>query len=111
MDNFLPKVLQYGDNKNSKTADSFAKTYSSDFDKHRKIHYSEGRLLKRNLPSAEEEGSSAAGASVSSSSQHLTMDQKPRPVEKGWAGIKNDSVLVTSSHVLDTSGQSRASRD
>ncbi|XP_028635933.1 uncharacterized protein LOC114631725 isoform X1 [Grammomys surdaster] len=109
MDNFLPKVLQYGDNKSSKTTDNFAKTYSSDFDKHRKIHYSEGKFLKtpKNLPLATEEDSSGASASISSSNQGVAMDLKPRPVEKVWAGrvatgLKNDTVLMTDSHVLNT---------
>ncbi|XP_021032749.1 uncharacterized protein LOC110305236 isoform X3 [Mus caroli] len=107
MDNFLPKVLQYGDNKNSKTTDNFAKTYSSDFDKHRKIHYSEGKFLKspKNLPTEEE--SIGASASISSSNQAMMTDVKPRPVEKGWAGrlatgVKNDTVLMSDSHVLST---------
>ncbi|KAK7804757.1 hypothetical protein U0070_023023 [Myodes glareolus] len=111
MDNFLPKVLQYGDNKSSSTADSFAKTYSSDFDKHRKIHYSEGKFLKapRNLPSANEDESSGASASISNSNQSVMMDLKPRPVDKGWAGrlptgVKNETVLVTDRHVLGTRG-------
>ncbi|XP_029402434.1 protein phosphatase inhibitor 2 family member C-like isoform X3 [Mus pahari] len=109
MDNFLPKVLQYGDNKNSKTTDSFAKTYSSDFDKHRKIHYSEGKFLKspRNLPSEDE----STGASISSSNQAVATDLKPRPVEKGWAGrlatgVNDDAVLMTDSHVLNTNDES-----
>ncbi|XP_031210620.1 uncharacterized protein LOC116079078 isoform X2 [Mastomys coucha] len=107
MDNFLPKVLQYGDNKSSNTTDNFAKTYSSDFDKHRKIHYSEGKFLKslKNLPTEEE--SAGASGSIGSSNQGVVTDQKPRPVEKGWAGrlatgVKNDTVLTTDSHVLNT---------
>ncbi|XP_031210622.1 uncharacterized protein LOC116079078 isoform X4 [Mastomys coucha] len=111
MDNFLPKVLQYGDNKSSNTTDNFAKTYSSDFDKHRKIHYSEGKFLKslKNLPTEEE--SAGASGSIGSSNQGVVTDQKPRPVEKGWAGrlatgVKNDTVLTTDSHVLNTNGPS-----
>ncbi|XP_028635937.1 uncharacterized protein LOC114631725 isoform X5 [Grammomys surdaster] len=82
---------------------------SSDFDKHRKIHYSEGKFLKtpKNLPLATEEDSSGASASISSSNQGVAMDLKPRPVEKVWAGrvatgLKNDTVLMTDSHVLNT---------
>ncbi|KAL1780324.1 phosphatase inhibitor 2-like isoform 2 [Sigmodon hispidus] len=113
MDNFLPKVLQYGDNRNSKTADNFAKTYSSDFDKHRKIHYSEGKFLKasKNLPSAREDDSSTGSAASISSSQSGMMDLKPRLVDKGWAGrlatgVKNDTALVTDSRVLDSNDSS-----
>ncbi|XP_038183399.1 uncharacterized protein LOC119812653 [Arvicola amphibius] len=84
-------------------------TDSSDFDKHRKIHYSEGKFLKapRNLPSANEDESSGASASISSSNQSVMMDLKSRPVDKGWAGklatgVKNETVLVTDSRALGT---------
>lgn len=84
-------------------------TDSSDFDKHRKIHYSEGKFLKslKNLPMEEE--SAGASGSIGSSNQGVVTDQKPRPVEKGWAGrlatgVKNDTVLTTDSHVLNTNG-------
>lgn len=86
-------------------------TDSSDFDKHRKIHYSEGKFLKapRNLPLASEDESSGASASISSSNQSVVMDLKSRPVDKGWAGrlatgVKNETVLVTDSHALGTKG-------
>lgn len=86
-------------------------TDSSDFDKHRKIHYNEGKFLKapRNLPSASEDESSGASASISSSNQSVVMDLKSRPVDKGWAGrlatgVKNETVLVTDSHALGTKG-------
>nr|XP_038942516.1 protein phosphatase inhibitor 2-like isoform X3 [Rattus norvegicus] len=109
MDNFLPKVLQYGDNKNSKTTDNFTKTHSTDFDKHRKIHYSEGKYLKtpKNLPSATEEENTGAGASIGSSNQGVAVDLKSRPVEKGWAGrlatgVRKDGVSMADSYVLDT---------
>ncbi|XP_034362952.1 uncharacterized protein LOC117711426 isoform X7 [Arvicanthis niloticus] len=80
---------------------------SSDFDKHRKIHYSEGKFLKnpKNLPLTTEEDSPGASASISSSNQGVAMDL--RPVEKVWAGrvatgVKNNTVLMTDSHVLNT---------
>lgn len=86
-------------------------TDSSDFDKHRKIHYSEGKYLKtpKNLPLATEEDSTGAGASISSSNQGVAVDLKSRPVEKCWSGrlatgVRNDGVSVTNSYVLDTNG-------
>ncbi|XP_052612554.1 uncharacterized protein LOC128121698 isoform X5 [Peromyscus californicus insignis] len=89
------------------------RVYSSDFDKHRKIHYNEGKFLKtlKNLPLTNEDDSSGGGggssASIGSSNQSVMMDPKPRPVEKGWPGrpapgVKTETVLVTDSRGLDT---------
>lgn len=84
---------------------------SSDFDKHRKIHYNEGKFLKtlKSLPLTSEDDSSGTSASISSSSQSGLTDPKPRPAEKGWPGrlapgVKNDTVLVTDSRGLDANG-------
>lgn len=86
-------------------------TDSTDFDKHRKIHYSEGKYLKtpKNLPSATEEENTGAGASIGSSNQGVAVDLKSRPVEKGWAGrlatgVRKDGVSMADSYVLDTNG-------
>uniref|UniRef100_A0A8C5NUR0 RIKEN cDNA 2810408A11 gene n=1 Tax=Jaculus jaculus TaxID=51337 RepID=A0A8C5NUR0_JACJA len=109
MDSFLPKVLQYGDETKSEATDNFSKTYFSDFEKHRKTHYNEGKFLKaqKNLPLANAEDSSGASASGSSEIQGGRMDPMPRTSERGWAGrlargVKDETGLVTDSQALDT---------
>uniref|UniRef100_A0A8C6RQQ9 RIKEN cDNA 2810408A11 gene n=1 Tax=Nannospalax galili TaxID=1026970 RepID=A0A8C6RQQ9_NANGA len=88
-------------------------TDSSDFDRHRKTHYCEGKFLKaqKNQPWANEEDSSGASARISSNAQDMMMDPKSRTVEKGWAGrlvtgVKNETGLMNDRHVLDTNDSS-----
>ncbi|XP_027423337.1 uncharacterized protein LOC113907850 isoform X2 [Zalophus californianus] len=106
MDNFYPKVLQYSDNRSSGSSASFSKTHSSDFDKHRKSHYDEGKFLKaqRNLPFSNNKHSNEASASMGGGSRGVMLDPEPRPVEKGWTGglargVKDEIGLVTRNHI------------
>ncbi|XP_034845364.1 uncharacterized protein LOC118000007 isoform X1 [Mirounga leonina] len=106
MDNFYPKVLQYSDNRSSGSSDSFSKTHSSDFDKHRKSHYDEGKFLKaqRTLPFSNNKHNNEASTSTGRGSRGAMLDPEPRPVERGWTGglargVKDEIGLVTRNHI------------
>uniref|UniRef100_A0A7N5JGL0 Uncharacterized LOC105239854 n=1 Tax=Ailuropoda melanoleuca TaxID=9646 RepID=A0A7N5JGL0_AILME len=81
-------------------------TASSDFDKHRKSHYDEGKFLKpqKNLPFSNSKHSNGAGTSTGGSSWSAMRDPEPRPMERGWMGglargVKDEIGLVTGNHV------------
>uniref|UniRef100_A0A8C0RJM6 Protein phosphatase inhibitor 2 n=1 Tax=Canis lupus familiaris TaxID=9615 RepID=A0A8C0RJM6_CANLF len=107
MDNLYPKVLQYDDNRSPGSSDNFSKTHSSDFEKHRKSHYDEGKFLTaQKNPSSSNKHSDGASTSMGSSSRGIMRDPEPRPAERGWPGglargVKDEIGLVTRNHLLE----------
>lgn len=86
-------------------------TDSSDFDKHRKSHYDEGKFLKaqKTLPFSNSKHSNGAGTSTGGSSRSVMWEPEPRPMERGWTGglargVKDEIGLVTRNHVPEVKG-------
>uniref|UniRef100_A0A8C7A6A1 Protein phosphatase inhibitor 2 n=1 Tax=Neovison vison TaxID=452646 RepID=A0A8C7A6A1_NEOVI len=107
MDNFYPKVLRYRNKRSSESSDIFSKTHSSDFDKHRKSHYDEGKFLKaqKSLPFSKNKPCHGARSSLGSGSRVM----EPRPVERGRMGgltgeVQDEICLVTRNHVPEVKG-------
>ncbi|XP_072796540.1 uncharacterized protein [Vicugna pacos] len=118
MENFCPKILLYGDNRSSGSSDTFSKTQSSDFEKHRKAHYNEGKFLKlqRNLPLDNNKNSSVGSVRVSSGGRGVVLDPEPRPAERGGAGgltrgVKDEFGLVTRNDILEAKGSHKTQID
>nr|KAF6457018.1 hypothetical protein HJG63_011620 [Rousettus aegyptiacus] len=112
VDNFCPKVLQYGDNRSSGSSDNFSKTYSSDFEKRRKAHYNEGKFLKnqKNLP-LDNNNSNVGNVSRGSGGRSMMLDPGPRLAERGWAGglareVKDEIGLTTRNHIPEVQDSS-----
>ncbi|XP_047562227.1 uncharacterized protein LOC125086802 isoform X5 [Lutra lutra] len=102
MDNFYPKVLRYHNNRSSESSDIFSKTHSSDFDKHRKSHYDEGKFLmaQKSLPFSKNKPCHGARSSLGSG---VRVTER-RPVERGRMGgltgeVQDEIGLVTRNHV------------
>ncbi|KAF6094871.1 hypothetical protein HJG60_011945 [Phyllostomus discolor] len=108
-DNFWPKVLQDSDDRSSGSSDNFLKTHSSDFEKHRKAHYSEGNVFKtkKNLPFGNNKNSSEGSESLGSGSQGVVLDPGSKSVERGCCagglarGVKDEIGQVTRNHILE----------
>ncbi|XP_054988678.1 protein phosphatase inhibitor 2-like [Sorex araneus] len=105
MGSLYPKVLRYGDNRRPESPDIFSKTYSSDFEKHRKAHYDEGKFFKaqKNL-SLDSEKSSESNVSVDSSTE-VVMSQDSEPMERDWTGgltrgVRDRGILAAKNHIL-----------
>lgn len=82
-------------------------TDSSDFDKHRKSHYDEGKFLKaqKSLPFSKNKPCHGARSSLGSGSQVM----EPRPVERGRMGgltgeVQDEICLVTRNHIPEVKG-------
>lgn len=87
-------------------------TDSSDFEKHRKAHYSEGNVLKtkKNLPLGNNKNSSEGSESLGSGGQGVMLDPGSKSVQRGCCsgglarGVKAEIGLVTRNHILEAKG-------
>ncbi|XP_075850233.1 uncharacterized protein LOC142861911 isoform X2 [Microcebus murinus] len=114
MDDFCPKVLQPGDNRSSGSPNNAPRKYSSDFDKHRKAHYDEGKFLRaqKNQPLDDDKDSNGSSVNISSGSQGVMLNPEPKPVQRGWTGgpakeVKDETAMVTRSPIIEDRDSSR----
>lgn len=86
-------------------------TDSSDFERHRKTHYNEGKFLvaQKNQPSGNKKKSNGGSGSLGTGGRGAMLGPEARPVGRGWAGglaggVKDKIGLVTRSHVQGAEG-------
>ncbi|XP_045149382.1 uncharacterized protein LOC123522076 isoform X3 [Echinops telfairi] len=112
MDNFCPKILQYGVNRSPGSPEKTSKPHSSDFEKHRKAHYDEGKFLKAlkgPALAAMDDDSPAGSKSISSSYGGVWQDSEPSSAERGRAGglargSKDETDLAARNHIPEAKG-------
>ncbi|XP_045149381.1 uncharacterized protein LOC123522076 isoform X2 [Echinops telfairi] len=114
MDNFCPKILQYGVNRSPGSPEKTSKPHSSDFEKHRKAHYDEGKFLKAlkgPALAAMDDDSPAGSKSISSSYGGVWQDSEPSSAERGRAGglargSKDETDLAARNHIPEAKDSS-----
>lgn len=85
-------------------------TDSSGFEKHRKTHYNEGKVLKaqKNKPLGNDEKSNG-GERLGPGGRGVMLGPESRPVERGREGglargVRDEICLVTRNHIREAEG-------